>query len=295
MKQVQFLLIGLVATSLLGAGCQIIRTNTNTTTDQVQVVGSFYPLAYLAEQVGGEYVTVTTIVPNGVEPHDFAPTPRDIVAMTQADILLYNGAGLDAWAADIAPEDFTKADVQRISATAATDTDPHVWLDPVRMQDLVSDIRDAYSAVDPDHASDYQAQANTVIKQLQDLDANYQAQLANCELNQVIVAHDAFTYVADRYHIEILPILGINPNETPSAQTLVELTKLAQANHITYIFFEELTSPKLSETLAAEVGAETLVLSPLEGLSEEEQAAGDDYFTVSKRNLANLTLAMRCQ
>ena len=109
------------------------------------------------------------------------------------------------------------------------------------------------------------------------------------------LAHDAFTYVAERHDIEIVPILGWNPNESPSAQTLAELTDLAEANNIDYIFFEELTSPKLSETLAAEVGAKTLVLSPLEGLSEAEQAAGDDYFTVSERNLANLALAMRCQ
>ncbi|EKD79640.1 MAG: hypothetical protein ACD_41C00020G0002 [uncultured bacterium] len=278
------ILLGLSCLTLAATGC----TTPITDTTQLQVAASFYPLAYMAEQVGGEYVTVTTIVPNGVEPHDFAPTPQDIVAMIEADVLVYNGAGLDNWAT-------TESNGQIIFATDDSATDPHVWLDPVLMQDFVQAIADAYSAADPDHQIGYQDKADAVIVQLQNLNNSYQSRLANCELNQVIVAHDAFTYVAERYNIAVLPILGVNPNEAPSAKTLAELSALAKTAGIEYIFFEELTSPKLSETLAAEVGAQTLVLSPLEGLSEEEQAAGEDYFSISEQNLDNLALAMRCQ
>ncbi|EKD76374.1 MAG: hypothetical protein ACD_43C00135G0002 [uncultured bacterium] len=278
------ILLGLSCLTLVATSC----TTPTIDTTQLQIVASFYPLAYLAEQVGGEYVTVTTIVPNGVEPHDFAPTPQDIVAMIEADVLITNGVGLDNWVT-------TESNGQSISATADSATDPHVWLDPVLMQDFVQAIADAYSAADAKHKTQYQNQANLVIAQLQNLNNSYQLRLANCELNQVIVAHDAFTYVAERYDIEILPILGVNPNETPSAKTLAELSNLAKTAGIEYIFFEELTSPKLSETLAAEVDAQTLVLSPLEGLSEEDQTAGDDYFSISERNIDNLALAMRCQ
>lgn len=272
-------------------GCTIRQVDEGT----LQVAATFYPLAYIAEQVGGDRVQVTTIVPNGVEPHDFTPTPQDIVTMTQADVLLYNGAGLDTWAADIPETDFIQSDVHIIAATDTTATDPHVWLDPVLLQDIAQQVANAYAAIDPNHSVLYQKNADALITKLSALDAQFETTLATCAIRQAIVSHDAFNYLAERYAIELLPISGLNPNETPSAQTIAKLSELAKVYHIDYIFFEELTSPKLSETLANEVGAETLVLSPIEGLSEAEQTAGDNYVSVMERNLVNLALALRCQ
>lgn len=276
-------------------------TASNTTT--FKVVATFYPLAYMAKQVGGDLVQVTTIIPNGAEPHDFSLKPKDIISITQADVFIYNGAGLDPWAANIPVEDFTQPNVQLIAAAsfvsllqdeAAGEVNPHIWLDPIFMKTIVEQLALAYSAVDPVHALDYAAQAQTVISQLTTLDQTYQQQLAQCDIHTAIVAHDAFPYLAKRYTISLLPMVGLNPNETPSARTLAYLAALAQQNNIHYIFFEEMTSPKLSQVLADEVGAQTLVLSPIEGLTEDEQRAGDDYFSIMQRNLTNLRLALQC-
>ena len=272
------------------SGCTVQPVDTN----QVQVVATFYPLAFLAEQVGGDLVQVTTVVPNGVEPHDFTPTPQDIVKVTNADVFIYNGSGFDTWAENIPAEDYIKARQIKASSAGTLD-DPHVWLDPVLAQGIVADIREAYSQLDPVHSISYNDNAEQVVAQLQQLDSDYKTGLANCDIRQAIVSHDAFNYLADRYAIELLPIAGLNPNDSPSAQTIVALSEVARTYGIRYIFFEELTSPKLSETLASEVGATTLVLSPIEGLTEEEQAAGDDYLSIMQRNLDNLALAMRCQ
>lgn len=287
------LLIILLSSGLLVAtGCNLQPNST----DQLNVVATFYPLAYFAERIGGDNVAVTTIIPNGIEPHDFAPTPQDIVKITNAAVLIYNGAGLDTWAENIPSQDYTQTEVFQIKAAAVgTADDPHVWLDPVLMQTIVEDIRNAYSELDPTHAADYKLNTEQLLASLQQLDEDYQTGLADCEIRQAIVAHDAFNYVANRYQLTILPIVGMNPNEAPSAQQIVELSEAAHTYGIEYIFFEELTSPKLSEVLAAEVGATTMVLSPVEGLSPEEQAAGDDYFSVMERNLDNLALALRCQ
>lgn len=276
--------LSLIIISLTLAGCTVQPADTN----QLQVVATFYPLAYVAEQVGGDLVTVTTLVPNGVEPHDYIATPQDIVKLTEADVLIYNGAGLDDWTADVAKS-------QLVSATPVTATDPHVWLDPIRLQDIAQTVAQAYTTVDPDNTAVYQANADALVTKLRALDNQFQSTLANCEIRQAIVSHDAFNYLAERYAIELLPMAGLNPNDLPSAQTIVELSEVARTYGIQYIFFEELTSPKLSETLAAEVGAATLVLSPIEGLTEEEQAAGDDYLSIMQRNLDNLALALRCQ
>lgn len=290
MKKTLYLLLG--GLLLVSTGCSLQPI----ANDQLNVVATFYPLAYFAERIGGDNVTVTTIIPNGIAPHDFAPTPQAIVKITNADVLIYNGAGLDIWAENIPSQDYTQTELFRIKAsTVGTTDDPHVWLDPVLMQTIVEDIRHAYSELDPMHAASYAVNAANLIEDLKQLDQEYSTKLSQCEIRQAIVAHDAFNYVADRYHLTILPIVGINPNEAPSAQQIVELSEAAHTYGIEYIFFEELTSPKLSEVLAAEVGATTMVLSPVEGLSPKEQAAGDDYFSVMERNLDNLALALRCQ
>lgn len=283
---------------LLGAGIWWLwqRQTPPVASKRLQVVATFYPLGYLAEQVGGDEVQVNTLIPIGVEPHDFTPTPQDILNTTAADLFIYNGGGLDTWAEEIPVEDFQNPNLFQVNASAVgVSTDPHVWLDPVLMQELVNNIRNGYSQLDPVHSVDYQYNAEQLIAKLQQVDTDYQTGLANCEIRQAIVAHDAFDYIADRYNLELLPIVGLSPNETPSAQTLAELTSLAEQYKIHYIFFEELTSPKLSEVLADAVGAETLVLSPLEGLSPEDQAAGADYFSIMERNLEYLRLALRCQ
>jgi zinc transport system substrate-binding protein len=277
--------------AILGAACVQAPNHSN----QLNVVASFYPLAYFAEQVGGEYTAVTTITPHGVEPHDFTPTPSDILSSTQADVFIYNGGGLDTWAESLPIEDFQNPSVIQIKVgSLGSDEDPHVWLSPTRMQEYVEQLRNAFSQADPTHAVDYQHNAEQLVGRLQQLDTDYRTGLSTCAIRQAIVAHDAFQYLADDYHIELLPIVGMNPNETPSAQQIAELSDLAREHGIEYIFFEELTSPKLSQVLAAEVGAQAEVLSPVEGLTDAEQTAGADYFILMEQNLRNLQLALRC-
>ncbi|MFA6475441.1 MAG: zinc ABC transporter substrate-binding protein [Patescibacteria group bacterium] len=273
---------------LIGVGSVFWWKNKSTNSvaldnSKLQVVATFYPLGYFAQQVGGDKVVVTTIVPNGVEPHDFAPTPRDIININQADVFIYTGAGFDPWAENVDTK-------QRLQATTIDQqTDPHVWLDPVLMQAFVTRLSQVYSTADPSHKTYYTNQANDVIKRLYNLDQSYQQKLYNCSVRKVITTHNAFAYLANRYGFEIFPVIGLNPNEAPSAQTIAELSDLARSYQIKYIFFEEMTSPKVSETLAQEVGAQAHVLSPL------ESATSGDYFSIMESNANVLATAMECQ
>jgi zinc transport system substrate-binding protein len=282
---------------------QTQSTNPTHKEGTIDVVVTLYPWQYLAKQIGGEYVTVTNIVPPGAEPHDFAPLPQDIAAIYASDIFVLHGAGLDPWAETLTPEDFTTANHATIVMTANVALlpseadgghDPHIWLDPVLMQSAVATLRDTFSTFDPGHAADYAANATAVMTDLQALDEQLATVRSTCELGNIIVAHDAFTYFGDRYDITIHPILGMNPNETPSARALADLTDIAVAEGIDYIFFETLASSELAETLASEVGARTLVLNPLEGLTTEQAAAGEDYSSLMKQNIVNLKTAMHC-
>lgn len=269
--------------------------------DRVFAVTTIYPLQNFVERVGGDFVYVSNVIPAGTEPHDYEPSPRDVADVRQADLLVYVGQGIDGWAAEAAPEVTNNGGLslsaERIAGidAEASNTDPHVWLDPIIAQDVVRAVVQALIALDPDHAKEYQANADAYLAELVALDADYAHGLQTCKLNDIIVAHDAFGYLAKRYDFIIHPISGLSPEAEPSVRDLTNLVREAKRLDIQTIFFETLVSPELAQTLAKELHAETAVLNPLEGLSAEEIAAGKDYITVMRDNLNALRAAMLCQ
>lgn len=280
---------------------------TNNVSGKIQVVASFYPLADFAKNVGGDLVDVTNITPAGAEPHEYEPTPRDIVKVNSARLLIYNGNGVDPWAEKI-ESDLKAKGVRVIKISGILDSlkknahdnesgesDPHFWLDPVNAQTEVDSIADALIQIDKTREKEYNQNRNTFKKQLADLDTEYRNGLANCELRTIVTSHNAFEYLARRYNLETLYILGLSPEEEPSAKTIAEVSNLAKEKDIKYIFFETLVNPKLSETIANEIGAKTLVLNPIEGLTDEEIATGKNYLSVMRENLTNLKTALQCQ
>lgn len=292
--------------ALAGFGCQPASPRT-AETGKVRIAASFYPLAEFASKVGGEYVTVSTVTPAGAEPHEYEPTPQQIASVYASDLLVFNGVGLDNWAARLAPslaaEGVTTVEIAPLTGPllAATKTeqdmayDPHVWLDPVLAMKAVEAIRDALVAKDPANAAAYRVNAEGYVTALRVLDAEYSAGLASCSMRTAVTSHAAFAYLAKRYGFTQLPVSGLSPEEEPSAGQLAAVAVEAKAKNVKYIFFETLVSPQLAETIAREVGAQTLVFNPLEGLTDREKAAGKDYLSVMRENLANLRIALQCK
>lgn len=277
----------------------------NASTDKIQVVASFYPLADFAKNVGGDLADVTNITPAGAEPHEYEPMPRDIVKVNSARLLIYNGNRFDPWAEKIEADLKAKGvevikmsgilDSLKKSADDGGEYDPHFWLDPVNAQKEADVIADALIKIDKEREKEYNQNRDGFKKQLADLDAEYRNGLANCELRTIVTSHNSFAYLARRYNLETLHILGLSPEEEPSAKTIAEVSDLAKEKNIQYIFFETLVNPKLPETIANEIGAKTLVLNPIEGLTDEELAAGKNYLSVMRENLNNLRIALQCQ
>lgn len=263
------------------------------------VVATFYPLAYFAEQVGGEAVRVINLTPSGVEPHEYEPSPRDMAKAGEAKVVLVNGAGLDPWALKSRSEWLKNGQRVVVMSEAlkgeAEVNDPHFWLDPVRVSQIMVIIRDQLIAVDPAQTELFKENTTKALARLAALNTDYTNGLATCAQREVVAAHDAYNYLANRYNLKLYAIAGLSPESEPSARRLADLSDLVKAKKITTIFFESLTSPKLADTLARETGVKTAVLNPIEGLTPDQVASGQDYDILMRENLVQLRLALVCQ
>ena len=264
--------------------------------NKIQVTASFYPLYFFGSEIGGDKAEVKNITPAGSEPHDFEPAAKDIARMEKSDILILNG-NLESWGEKI-KNNLKGKNVIIIVAGEGLFTqppDPHIWLSPKTAKIEIEKIGQSFVRADPANSSYYQANEKTLLEKMDKLDRQYRDGLSRCKKKDIITSHAAFGYMASAYGLNQVSIAGLSGREEPSARQLGEIVKFARKNNIKYIFFESLLSPKLSDTIAKEIGAQTLVFNPLEGLTGEEIKLGKNYFTVMEDNLKNLQKALECE
>jgi zinc transport system substrate-binding protein len=260
----------------------------------VGVVAGFYPLQYVAEQVGGDRVRVTNLAQPGAEPHDLELSPHQLASVADAGVVIYLPgfqASLDEAVAQEAP---ARAFDALSTVPLLTDNggrDPHVWLDPTRLATIATALADRLAAVDPAGAAGYHARAAELGDRLADLDQEYATALRSCERRDIVVSHAAFGYLADRYELRQVPVAGLSPEVEPTPRKLAAATQTARDSGATTIFFESLVSPAVARVVADSVGATTAVLDPIEGL---EPGATGDYLSVMRDNLATLGPALGC-
>ncbi|MHC8561667.1 metal ABC transporter substrate-binding protein [Streptomyces albidoflavus] len=297
---------------------------------KLAVTASFYPLEFLAEQIGGDHVDVTTLTGPGVEPHDLDITPRQTGRMSEADVLLYlrglqpavdkavDQAGVQN---TVDAADLTTLEAHGSSSGDGHDhgeeeghdhaeeeghdhaeeegdghdhgdsgLDPHVWLDPVKYAELADGVGEVLQKADPEHAADYRKNAEALTGKLKKLDQNYRDGLKNTDTRTFITTHAAFGYLAERYGLDQESIAGVDPESEPSPARMKELQKIAAEEKVTTVFFETLASDRTAKVLAEDTGLRTGVLDPLEGITDKSQ--GDDYLEVMEANLAALQKAL---
>ena len=268
----------------------------NADASRPSVLASFYPLQFVAQQVGGDRVDVTSLTPPGAEPHDLELSPAQVSRVGTADLVVYlstfQPAVDDAVAAAPPAHVIDAATLTTLQPLAgATGTlDPHFWLDPSRMPAVAHAVADQLSVIDPAGAATYAANATALSARLDALDAAYASGLATCGDRTFVTSHAAFGYLAARYNLEQVAISGLDPEADPSPDRLAEISRLVQARHIRTIFFETLVSPKVAQTLAADLGVDARVLDPLEGVRDPTQ----DYFSIAEANLSALKMALSC-
>ncbi|WP_035849345.1 metal ABC transporter substrate-binding protein [Kitasatospora azatica] len=276
---------------------------------KLNVVASFYPMQYLAEQIGGEHVNVTDLTAAGTEPHDLELTAKQVAAVQNAGTVLYL-KGLQP-TVDKAVAQSRSAHI--VDATAfsplvdhhldegstATDGhdhpgdagDPHIWLDPTRYAAVAKGVGAELAKADPAHAADYQKNTDDLVARLATLDQGFQSGLKGCTNKAFVTSHAAFGYLADHYGLEQIAINGVDPESEPTPARLAQIQQAAKDHGVSTIFFETLVSPKLAESVAKDLNLKTAVLDPLEGVKD---AKNDNYLSVMQQNLTNLRAALGC-
>ncbi|MET9638398.1 metal ABC transporter substrate-binding protein [Streptomyces virginiae] len=281
------------------------------------VTASFYPLQFVAEQIGKEHVKVDGLTKPGVEPHDLEITPKQTAQLGEADVVLYLKnlqPAVDKAVAQSGVKNIVDAaTLTELEAHGASGhdhgaeeahaegeghdhshgeggTDPHVWLDPVKYAEIAKGVGAALEKADPGHAADYKKNTDELVGKLAALDTEFKDGLRNTASRTFITTHSAFGYLAERYGLDQEGISGVDPESEPSPARMKDLQAVAKKDNVTTVFFETLASDKMAKTLATDTGLKTDVLDPLEGITDTSQGA--DYFEVMRSNLKNLQKAL---
>ncbi|MGM9529049.1 MAG: metal ABC transporter solute-binding protein, Zn/Mn family [Phascolarctobacterium sp.] len=262
---------------------------------KLQVAASFYPMAEFAGAVGGQHVQVNCLVPDGAEPHDWEPSPKDLTRLGRAQVFVYNGM-VEPWAQQ-ALDALSERKIVPLEAghdlfARGGKQDPHVWVSPKKAIVEVQRITEVLCEADAKHTDDYKANSRAYIAKLEQLDKKLTAVALKAPRKVFVTAHAAFGHLAADYGLRQLSVAGISAEAEPTPGDLQRLIATVKREKVRYVFFETLTDPKIAKLVAQETGAQTAVLDPLEGLDEEGRKQGLDYLKIMEQNIANLEKAL---
>jgi len=277
-------------------------------------VALFYPLYDVTRNIAGDKMSVKSFIPAGVEPHSFDPSPSDLMSLSRAKVFV--GTGIDfegmekRFESSLSQSAFIIRAFEGIDLIEGVDVheeegeeehaeeteehkeniDPHVWLSPKNMINIANNIKEGLKRANPENADYYEQNARNYVAQIEQLDKDFTQGLSNCKKNKILTTHAAFSYLARDYGFEQVPIYGLSPEAEPTPHQIIALIDSAKANDLKYVFYEELVDPRVSQTIAREVGAQTLALNPVESGSESES-----YISIMRENLNNLRVALECE
>jgi zinc transport system substrate-binding protein len=276
---------------------------------KVKVITTLFPLYDMARNIGAEKADVSLLLPPGVESHSFEPTPGDIVKINEADVFVYTGKFMEPWAEGIikgaANKKLIVVDASRGTKMIpgvfhdedepAGSLDPHIWLDFDNAKIILGNILEAFQRSNSADKGFYERKADDYSGKLAELDSVYRTALAVCKKKEIIYAgHYAFGYLANRYGIKYLAAQGVSPNAEPTAKDLGKLVEQIKKDKVKYIYYEELTSPKIAETIAGETGAKMLMLNAAHNLAKDQFEKGISFFDILRNDLDNLKIGLEC-
>ncbi|MEA3373981.1 MAG: metal ABC transporter substrate-binding protein [Campylobacterota bacterium] len=292
--------------------------------EKPRIAVSTFAMYDIVKHIVDERVELFMVVPFGTDLHSFEPTPKDLVRLSKSKLFIYSGAGLEPWSDAFAEstetlniskfvklrhlEDEDEMAHPEEEAQHADDTehdeheeehhhegvDPHYWLDSANMIRATEVIKERLSQLIPEGAEEFQRNSEKYIAQLHKLDNRYKRELSSCKQSMIVVNHNAFGYLAERYGFKVTALTGLSPESMPSAKRMAQLSDLVKSHHLKTVFFESFVSDRLIKEIANETGAKVQTLQPLGNITADEAEQNMNYIELMERNLDKLKAAMEC-
>ncbi len=307
MKKMLPLIFALVLFSLTFVACTGDLNNKEN--EKLTVVATLFPQYDFAREVAGEYANISLLLLPGIESHAYEPTPQDIIKINDADVFLYTGEYMEAWAHEIAQSIESDVLIVDVSQGISLDTlsehshgdstgsehyhgnfDPHIWTDPTLAKVMVKNIAEAFETADQENAAIYENNALSYTEKLDKLDADMNEMLS-LATKDTICFGDRFAmhYFAKHYGLNYISAYDSCSHETePSAKAITDIIDTMNENGIKTVYYAELTEPTVARAISEETGADILLLHSCHNVSKTEFESGATYLSLMYQNLENL-------
>ncbi|MBS2970171.1 zinc ABC transporter substrate-binding protein [Metabacillus sp. KIGAM252] len=316
MRKIALALILLLAAASSLAGCSSSGETNEAKNGRLKIYTTIFPLEDFTKKIGGDLVEVKSVYPPNTDAHSFEPSTKTMVKIAEGDAFIYTGAGIEGFA-DKAAETLKNEDVEIVKAAEGIelaksaahshegeaghdeheghehgDTDPHVWLDPIRSIQMAENIKNALVKKHPEGKETFEKNFAALKTNLEKLDKEYKDTLSKTDKKEILVSHAAYGYWQERYGIEQISVMGLSASDEPSQKQISAIIKDAKEHEIKHVIFEKNISSKLSEIVQKEIGATPLTVSNLESVTEEDAKNSEDYFSLMRKNLETLKTAL---
>jgi len=304
------IVFAVIAITIMAVGALIgfyVTSNSSQTSSGLKVLATFYTLYDFAQNVGGDKINASILVPETVDVHDFEPTPSDIQNIATADVLIYNGADLEkTWLSRAVSasgntklilvdtsQNITLLSVAQQFQSGNRTVDPHIWLDPILAKQQVNNILHGLIKADPadnqyftQNAQAYNAKLDTLNSQIVAITTS-----PNVKTRYFVTFHEAFAYFAKEYNLTQIPISGPFQEE-PTPSDILNVIAAIHQYHLLYVGYESLETPAIPQSIASQTNATLIYMDPIEGLTAQEKAAGKDYISLMQETVSNIELAL---
>lgn len=308
MKKIIFFIIIIAIISLGFFAISSVKKKSKNNSEKLVVVTTLFPLYDFVKAIGQDKVEASLLLPPGVEAHSFEPKPSDIVKINESDLFVYTGKFMEPWAEDIingvtnkkvkfvnTSDDINLMKLTEGMPDEAHGLDPHIWLDFDNNKTMIDNITRALTAKDPANANFYQQNATKYKDKLTQLDNQFKSLLATCQNREIVYGgHYAFGYLANRYNLKYLAAQGLAPDSEPTASDLIKLVEQVKKDNVRYVFYEEMTTPKIAETITNETSAKMLLLNAAHNVTKEDIDNNVTFLAIMTENLANLKTGLSC-
>ena len=305
-------IIGIILIAAIAVLLFFISNDTTEQKNQKPLVAvTTFALYDITTHIAGNTVEIVHILPFGVDPHSFEPTPQLMAKIEKSALVIYSGAGLEPWVQGfpfkartidmskyvklrhLDPDEHELHD-HHDAQCAHNTTDPHYWLDFVNMQRAAAVITKELIKLLPQNRAYYEQNEKRYIKMLQNLDKAYRQRLSSCKADTVVVSHNALGYLSRNYGFHVESLTGLSPEAQPSAKDVTRIMDDIQKEGVTTIFFEHFVNDKVIKRIAKDAHIKLEVFQPLGNITKDEAAAKLSYEDIMKQNLDKLSKALMC-